>query len=587
MTSLTENALTVLQSRYLLRDAEGKGFETPDQLFRRVARHIASAEILFKKDSDILFWENKFYDLMQNLQFLPNSPTLMNAGTFMNQLSACFVLPVKDSIESIFDTLKHTALIQKSGGGTGFNFSHIRPKNDFIETTGGDASGPVSFPKIYDAATENIKQGGKRRGANMGILDISHPDIEEFIASKHTEGALRNFNISVGMTDDFMKAVENNEDWNLINPISGNVSKKVKAKQLWNLIIKSAWQTGDPGLIFLDTINKTNPTPTLGKMESTNPCGEVPLLAYEPCNLGSINLSLMIKNTDAKTEIDWTLLQETIHTSIRFLDNIIEVNDYVLPQIREMAKGNRKIGLGVMGWAELLIKLEISYASEEAVSLGEKMMQFINETGKNASGLLAKERGVFPNWEKSIYSPGQPVRNATRTSIAPTGTISIIANTSSSIEPLFALALSRSNILKGQVLTEVNEIFVKYLKTKNLYSENVIEQVSKNGSISEDTSLPEEAKKLFLTAHEIDYIWHIRHQVAFQKHTDNAVSKTINLHNNALEKDVENAYLTAWKLNAKGITIFRDGSKSSQVLNRGVTELHDIPRTTTCQVCAD
>ena len=583
MLPLTQNALTVLKSRYLLRDEKGKIAETPEGLFHRVARHVASAEILFNKKADSIFWEKRYYSLMSDLLFLPNSPTLMNAGTAMNQLSACFVLPVDDSIESIFETLKDTALIQKSGGGTGFNFSNIRPKNDYVVNTGGDASGPVSFMKIFDAATENIKQGGKRRGANMGILNVTHPDIEEFVLSKAEGEILNNFNISVGVSDKFMRAVKNNSEWKLIHQDTGKIAKKIKAKKLWNLIIQNAWKTGDPGLIFLDTINKTNPTPVIGKIECTNPCGEVPLLPYEPCNLGSINLSLMVK----KGKIDWKLLEETIYTSVRFLDNIIEINNYMLPQIKSMAKGNRKIGLGVMGWAEMLIKLEIPYASDYAIFLAEKLMEFINAKSKEASSELSKERGIFPNWRKSIFYSNQPLRNATRTSIAPTGTISIIANTSSSIEPLFALALSRKNVLKNQTLSEVNEFFVSYLKKKNLFSAEIIRHVQKEGTISRFTSVTQEVKELFRTAHEIDYNWHIRHQIAFQKHTDNAVSKTINLPNNATIEDVERAYFSAWRLKAKGITIYREGSKSSQVLNKGISVKNDIHRTPTCKICSD
>jgi ribonucleoside-diphosphate reductase alpha chain len=575
---ITENALTVLQSRYLLRDNHGMLAETVEQLFHRVAKHIAGAEKIFGSPANVHKYEQQFFKLLNGLLFIPNSPTLMNAGTEMNQLSACFVLPVHDSIESIFDTLKHTALIQKSGGGTGFNFSEIRPKNEFVASTGGDASGPLSFMKIYDAATENIRQGGKRRGANMGILNVSHPDIEEFITSKNEEGILRNFNISVAATDEFMQAVESDSDWTLSHP-SREHRKTVKARSLWDLIIYNAWKSGDPGMIFIDTINASNPTPTVGNIECTNPCGEVPLLPFEPCNLGSINLSKMVSDG----QVNWKLMEDTVRTAIRFLDNVIEVNNYVLPEIERMAKGNRKIGLGVMGWADLLIQLEIPYASDKAVELAEELMKFINDKSADVSEQLAEERGVFRNWKKSTYHHVRPMRNATRTSIAPTGTISIIANASSSIEPLFALAFTRQNVLKSQELPEINELFISHLQKHGLYNEEVIAEVLRDG-ITKNTKLPEQTKKLFATSHEIDFEWHIRHQVAFQKHTDNAVSKTINFPEEATEQQIADTYFTAWKQGAKGITVYREGSKSIQVLNRGVDR--DLPRNNTCQICA-
>src|SRR5689334_4743131 len=456
---LTENALHVLRSRYLLKNDSAEISETPAQLFARVATAIAKAELVYNHKNDFAKWEKKFYDVLSALEFVPNSPTLMNAGTNMNQLSACYVLPVHDDMTGIFTTLLHTALIQKSGGGTGFNFSELRNKNDFVASTGGESSGPLSFMKIYDAATDNIKQGGKRRGANMGILNCSHPDIEEFIQMKRDGKTLTNFNISVGATDDFMNAVAEEKEWELIGPHNKEVVKKVNAKDIWNQIINSAWNTGDPGLIFLDTINKSNPTPAIGRIECTNPCGEVPLLPYESCNLGSIDVS---KCTRGK-EIDYAKLEDLIFTAVRFLDNVIEVNNYIIPEIKNMVTGNRKIGLGVMGWAELLIKLEVPYASEDAIALGERLMKFINEKSFNASVELAKERGAFSNWEKSIYYPHTKIRNATRTSIAPTGTISIIANTSSSIEPLFALAFMREHVLKNESMMEVNGLFIDHL----------------------------------------------------------------------------------------------------------------------------
>lgn len=577
---LTENALHVLRSRYLLKNENAEITETPAQLFARVAAAIAKAELLYNHKNDFAKWEKKFYDVLSALEFVPNSPTLMNAGTNMNQLSACYVLPVHDDMTGIFTTLLHTALIQKSGGGTGFNFSELRNKNDFVASTGGESSGPLSFMKIYDAATDNIKQGGKRRGANMGILNCSHPDIEEFIGMKRDGKTLTNFNISVGATDDFMNAVAEEKEWMLIGPHNKEVVKKVNAKDIWNQIINNAWSTGDPGLIFLDSINKYNPTPAIGRIECTNPCGEVPLLPYESCNLGSIDVSKCVR----EKEIDYAKLEDLIFTAVRFLDNVIEVNNYIIPEIKNMVTGNRKIGLGVMGWAELLIKLEIPYASEDAIALGERLMKFINEKSFDASVELAKERGAFSNWEKSIYYPHTKIRNATRTSIAPTGTISIIANTSSSIEPLFALAFIREHVLRNESLMEVNGLFIDYLKKHNLYSDSVIEKIKYEGLAGSINELPSPCKELFKTAMEIDYVWHIRHQVAFQKYTDNAVSKTINFPNSATEEDIANAYLMAWKMGAKGITIFRDGSKGLQVLNKGV---HTREEAMTCKVCVN
>jgi ribonucleoside-diphosphate reductase alpha chain len=577
---LTENALQVLRSRYLLKNENAEITETPAQLFARVATAIAKAELLYSHKNDFAKWEKKFYDVLSALEFVPNSPTLMNAGTNMNQLSACYVLPVHDDMTGIFTTLLHTALIQKSGGGTGFNFSELRNKNDFVASTGGESSGPLSFMKIYDAATDNIKQGGKRRGANMGILNCSHPDIEEFISMKRDGKTLTNFNISVGATDDFMNAVAEEKEWTLVGPHNKEVVRKVNAKDIWNQIINNAWSSGDPGLIFLDTINKYNPTPDIGRIECTNPCGEVPLLPYESCNLGSIDVS---KCAQGK-EIDYAKLEDLIFTAVRFLDNVIEVNNYIIPEIKNMVTGNRKIGLGVMGWAELLIKLAIPYASEDAIALGERLMKFINEKSFDASVELAKERGAFSNWEKSIYYPHTKIRNATRTSIAPTGTISIIANTSSSIEPLFALAFMREHVLKNESMMEVNGLFIDYLKKHNLYSESVLEKIKFEGVAGNISELPAPCKELFKTAMEIDYVWHVRHQVAFQKHTDNAVSKTINFPNSATEEDIANAYLMAWKMGAKGITIFRDGSKGLQVLNKGI---HTREEAMTCKVCVN
>lgn len=579
-TQLTENSIKVLESRYLLKNNEGKFTETPQQLFERVARHIAKAELIYGDARTAAKWEKVFCDMMSDLYFLPNSPTLMNAGIPLNQLSACFVLPVGDSLEDIFTSLKHTALIQQSGGGTGFNFSQLRHKGDFIHTTSGNSSGPIAFMKIFDAATDNIKQGGKRRGANMGILNIDHPDIEEFITVKKQEGVLSNFNISVGIYDEFMRAVEENKMWDLKDPNTKKVVRSVPAKELWDKIVNNAWGSGDPGLVFLDTINERNPTPAIGKMMCTNPCGEIPLLPYEACNLGSIDVAKFYDKE--KKNFDWEHFGDVVKYSTRFLDNVIDMNNYVIPEIKTIVKGNRKIGLGIMGWADLLTKLEIPYASEKALQLAEELMEFVKKKSDEASEELANERGVFTNWDKSIYAPNRKMRNATRTCIAPTGTISIIAGTSSSIEPHFALAIHRENVLGNQSLYELNDNFVSYLKEHNLYSEEIINEVKKSGTV-ERTNLPSKVKELFKTSLEIEPHWHIQHQVAFQKHTDNAVSKTINLPQSATVKDVSDAYMMAWKQKAKGVTVYRYGCKSTQVLNSGITESENQ---VSCKVCA-
>lgn len=576
---LNANAIRALESRYLLRNSEGKLIETPEQLFRRVAYHISRAELLYGDEKTAKHWEEKFYEVMNDLFFLPNSPTLMNAGLPLNQLSACFVLPVNDSIEEIFNTLKHAALVQQSGGGTGFNFSKLRHQGNFIQTTSGYSSGPLAFMKIFDAATENIKQGGKRRGANMGILNVDHPDILGFIQQKREEGVLRNFNISVGVSDIFMKAVINNGIWQLKDPNTLEVVKELNAKDIWNLLIENAWLCGDPGLVFLDTINAANPTPHIGKISCTNPCGEVPLLPYEACNLGSVDLA---KCYNGETHsIDKEKLKAIIKTAIYFLDNVIDMNTYVIPEIKHMVKGNRKIGLGVMGWADLLIRMEIPYASDMAVLFAEELMSFIQQEADAVSQSLAEERGMFANWEGSVFSPDKKMRNATRTSIAPTGTISIIAGTSSSIEPNYALAIRRQNVLNDEELFEVNANVLHYLRKHSLDTQEVLYQLKATGSI-QGTNLSDEVKQLFLTALEIEPIWHLKHQIAFQKYTDNAVSKTINLPNNASVEDVANAYLTAWQQKAKGITIYRDGCKHLQVLNSGAGESDNQG---SCKVC--
>lgn len=558
----TTNAQQLLQARYLLRNPSGKIIETPHGLFKRVAKHIASVE----EEKNKAGWEGRFYDLMANLHFLPNSPTLMNAGLPKGQLSACFVLPVEDSLDGIFSTLKSTALIHQNGGGTGYNFSKLRPHGDRIVSSGGTSSGPIAFIKIYNTATEHVKQGGKRRGANMGILNVDHPDIEAFILAKSEGKTLQNFNLSVGITNDFMKAVKEDADWNLTNPRTGEATKAIKAKSLWGLIVSQAWKTGDPGLIFLDTINKHNPIPDQGIIQSTNPCGEVPLLEYESCNLGSLNLSKMLKSEKGKRKVDWDMLEKTIETSMRFLDNVISANHYLMPQIEARTKNSRKVGLGVMGWAEMLARLEIPYASEEAVSLGEEIMRFIRSKSYDVSESLAGERGVFPKWANSIFHPNRPMRNATCNSIAPTGSISIIADTSYSIEPLYAIAYRRVGIMGNKTQTEINSVFVENMKTLGLWTEKLKSEVLETGSVQHSKMVPKELKKLFETSLEIPWQYHLRHQHAFQKYTDNAVSKTINLSKETPVETVSEIYWTAWEYGLKGITIYRDGSKADQVL---------------------
>jgi len=567
---LSDNALRVLERRYLTKDGEGRVVETPQELFRRVAKHIASAELTYNPKADASLYEEAFYQLMESLEFLPNSPTLMNAGRELGQLSACFVLPIEDSMESIFDAVKYTALIHKSGGGTGFSFSRLRPERDRVGSTGGIASGPVSFMRVFDTTTDVIKQGGMRRGANMAILNVEHPDILKFIEAKGDPEALTNFNLSVAVTDNFMKAVEKGTDYNLMNPRTGEVMDKLNAKEIFEKIVDMAWRTGDPGIVFIDEINRHNPTPKLGKIESTNPCGEQPLLPFESCNLGSVNLSKMVAYKNGQPYIDYDKLSQTVKLAVRFLDNVIEVNQFPLSEITEKTKTTRKIGLGVMGFADMLIQLGIPYDSEKGLAMAEEIAHFISEEADKASIELAQERGVFPAFQESIYdTPGGPrFRNASRTTIAPTGSLSIIANCSSGIEPLFALSYVR-HILEGEEFIEVNPYFEEAAKKGGFYSPDLMKQLAEGKRLKDIKEVPKEIKKLFVTAHDISPEWHVKMQAAFQKFTDSAVSKTVNFPHEATREDVAKVYMMAYKEGLKGITIYRDRSRESQVLTMG------------------
>ena len=562
---LQANSVTVLKKRYLRKKESGE-METPKDLFIRVAKNISQAELKFDPQADVDSVAEMFYNQMAALKFLPNSPTLMNAGNALQQLSACFVLPVEDSLEGIFEAVKYTALIHKSGGGTGFSFTRLRPKDDSVKTTKGVSSGPVSFMSVFDAATETIKQGGMRRGANMGILRVDHPDIMDFIYAKQDKTKLTNFNLSVGITEEFMKSVKKGTDYDLLTPRDRKKVGSKNAKEVFNEMVRLAWEGGDPGIIFLDRINNANPTPAEGEMESTNPCGEQPLLPYESCNLGSINLVQFVKNG----KIDWDDLKNTCCIAVRFLDNVIEMNNYPIKQIDEMTKKNRKIGLGIMGWADMLVMLDIPYNSDKAIALAEEVMKFIRDEGRKMSVKLAETRGSFPGFDKSIYPAlgFKAMRNATITTIAPTGTISIIAGASSGIEPYFALAYYR-NVMDNNKLPEVNPYFLAKAHEGKFYSESLLNKLADAGNAHNLTEVPEDIRKIFVTSHEISPEWHVKMQAAFQKYTDNAVSKTVNFENSATIEDVEKAYMLAYDLGCKGITIYRDGSRDNQVLNIG------------------
>jgi len=564
---LSSNALTVLSARYLKRDEQGIVRESPAEMFLRVANNIAQADLLYDGHADVRRTEDEFFRILTELLFLPNSPTLMNAGRPLQQLAACFVLPVEDSLESIFNAVKETALIHQSGGGTGFSFSRLRPRDDMVRSTSGAASGPVSFMRVFNMATEVIKQGGTRRGANMGILRVDHPDILEFIAAKTDNKELSNFNISVALTEEFMRSVETDGDLPLVNPHTRQTVRTLKARAVFNTIIEMAWRTGDPGVVFLDRINRDNPTPRLGEIESTNPCGEQPLLPYEPCNLGSINLARMLRGAGPKEELDWDRLGKAVRMAVHFLDNVIDMGRYPLDEIDRMAKGNRKIGLGVMGFADMLVRMGIPYDSAEAVRIGGQVMQFVREQGRERSQELAAERGVFPNFAGSMYDrPGGPrLRNATVTTIAPTGTLSIIAGCSSGIEPLYALSFSR-HVLGGMALPEVNERFLDLAKQQGFLTDRLRMRVSAGDPLGQIEEVPEDVKRVFVTAFDIAPEWHVRMQAAFQRHTDNAVSKTINFPPDASINDVRKAFLLAYEEGVKGITIFRSGSRAGQVL---------------------
>jgi len=568
--NLTSTARSILEKRYLKRD-ENHPAETPEEMLFRVASVVGEVEKTYgKSPEETSQVTESFYNMMARLEFMPNSPTLMNAGRDLGQLSACFVLPVDDSMEAIFDAIKHAAIIHKSGGGTGFSFSRLRPKNSTVRSTGGVASGPVSFMKVFNSATEAVKQGGTRRGANMGILRVDHPDIEGFIRCKEDSNEITNFNISVGITDDFMKALVNKTDYDLIDPHTKKPTGQRRAADIFYQIVDHAWKNGEPGIVFLDRLNSDNPTPALGEIEATNPCGEQPLFPNEACNLGSINLKAMVKREDGRNMIDWEHLARTTRLAVRFLDNVIDANNYPLDVIKSMVEGNRKIGLGVMGFADMLILLGIAYDSEDGVRYAEKIMSFIQTEGHLESERLANERSTFPNYGKSVYCGVRPMRNATVTTIAPTGTISMICSASSGVEPIFAVAYTKT-VLDKTPFVEVNPIFLDYAEEAGILSEDLKEKIADSGSVQGIPEVPAWMQRIFVTAQEIDPKWHIQIQAAFQKYTDNAVSKTINFPHEATREEIAEAYLLAYELGCKGLTVYRDGSRDEQVLSMGTS----------------